>query len=50
MIDEYYIDIKNKIVYILKERQSTLSSDKYYISVNLISINIAGFGDGKKSK
>ena len=50
MIDEYYIDIKNKIVYISKERQSTLSSDKYYISVNPIPIDIAGFGDGKKSK
>lgn len=50
MINEYYLDITNKMVYISKQRQSTLSSDKYYISVNPISVDMTGFGDGKTSK
>ena len=33
-IDEYFIDRKNKLIYISKLRESTLSTDKYYLSIN----------------
>ena len=40
-INEYYLDIKNKLLYINKLRENTLNKDEYYLSVNAHIISIS---------